>query len=213
MLLKRGSLDVMPAASITEERRSYSYFSAPYRDEAIAMFVRSEDHNKYRQYVFSDAIDNSLRISAGLGGWYGPEYGEEKARALEVGALTLSASTAVRFQQLFDKRIDMVVADLFVGYHHAIQSNRLDDISPLPHLLNSDPAHFMLSKKSVTRQFVDEFNTALKAVLISENMNGYWKNISPRQVFLPTKGYFLLIYSCMSKEVVRKLKYRSQIRQ
>ncbi len=168
VLLKRGALDIMPAASITQERQSYSYFSEPYRDEAIAMFVRSESLSKYQYYVLRDAIDNGLRITAGLGAWYGPEYNEEKARAIEIGALTLNASTAVRFQQLFDLRTDMVLADLFVGYHYAIKSNRLDDFSPLPHLLNSDPAHFMLSKSSIPREFVSEFNNALELVLSSE---------------------------------------------
>jgi polar amino acid transport system substrate-binding protein len=168
LLLKSGSLDLMPAASITGERSAYAHFSNPYRNEAVAMFVRVEDHSKYQQYHFKDAIDNGLRTVAGLGGWYGSEYGKEKERALAAGVLRLNASTSVRIHQLLDKRVDVVVADLFVGYHHAIEANRLSEITPLPHLLNSEPVHYMLSKSSVSDKFVMEFNLALSAVLNSE---------------------------------------------
>ncbi len=168
MLLKRGSLDIMPAASITVERSAYAYFSEPYRDETVAMFVRSSDYDQYKGYKLSDAVDQKLSITAGLGGWYGPEYGEEKQRAIDSGVLRLNAETEARIQQLLNSRVDMVIADLYVGYHHAIKARRLDAIRPLPHLLNADPVHFMLSKESVSSGFVAKFNQALAAVLKSQ---------------------------------------------
>ncbi|KLN60407.1 hypothetical protein WH96_11700 [Kiloniella spongiae] len=168
MLLKRGTLDIMPAASITVERSAYAYFSESYRDETVAMFVRASDYNSYKGYKLTDAVDQKLSITAGLGGWYGPEYGEEKQRALDVGVLRLNAETEVRIQQLLNNRVDMVIADMYVGYHHAIKARRLDAIRPLPHLLNADPVHFMLSKESVSPGFVAKFNQALATVLKSQ---------------------------------------------
>ncbi|WP_179188770.1 substrate-binding periplasmic protein [Kiloniella majae] len=168
MLLKRGMLDIMPAASVTVERSAYAYFSEPYRDETVAMFVRSSDYEQYKGYKLRDAVDKKLSITAGLGGWYGPEYGEEKQRAVDSGVLRLNAETEVRIQQLLNNRVDMVIADMYVGYHHAIEAGRLNAIRPLPHLLNADPVHFMLSKESVSPGFVAKFNIALAAVLDSE---------------------------------------------
>ncbi|WP_120496835.1 ABC transporter substrate-binding protein [Kiloniella sp. EL199] len=167
MLLKRGALDIMPAASITVERSEYAHFSAPYRDETVTMFVRASDYDQYKGYKFKDAVDQRLSITAGLGGWYGPEYGKEKQRALDTGALSLNAQTEARIQQLLHNRVDMVIADLYVGYHHVIKARQLDAIRPLPHFLNTDPVHFMLSKKSVSPDFVLTFNQALAVVLKS----------------------------------------------
>ncbi|WP_052742041.1 substrate-binding periplasmic protein [Kiloniella litopenaei] len=121
-LLQQGKIDIMPAASVTEERSEYAHFSAPYRDETVAMFVRSMDYERYKDYDLKDAIDNKLSLAAGLGGWYGPEYGKEKQRALDAGVLRLNAETGVRIQQLLNDRVDIVIADLYVGYHHAIEA-------------------------------------------------------------------------------------------
>ena len=168
VLLKRGVIDIMPAASVTEERSVYAYFSDPYRDEAVAMFVRSPDYEKYKDYNLKEAVDKRLSLTAGLGGWYGPEYGKEKQRALDAGVLRLNAETEARIQQLLNDRVDIVIADLYVGYHHAIEARRLNSIRPLPHILNSDPVHFMLSKKSVSSDFVESFNLALARVSESQ---------------------------------------------
>ncbi|MEH6630680.1 MAG: transporter substrate-binding domain-containing protein [Halopseudomonas aestusnigri] len=178
--LKKGALDMMAAASITEERQVYANFSIPYRNEKVVMFVRTENLDKYQSYNLKKAVDNELRITAGLGGWYGAEYGEQKERALEKGALSLNTSPAIRMNQLLDGRTDLVVADLYVGYHHVINAGRINAVTTLPHILNSDPVHFMLSKSSVSAAEVNLFNQALARVLISERYQDLLAKYRPR---------------------------------
>ncbi|MCZ4279160.1 transporter substrate-binding domain-containing protein [Kiloniella laminariae] len=166
-LLQTGDLDLMPAASVTEERQGYAHFSLPYRDEKVVMFVQVSKWDRYQGYSMADAIDHRLRMVAGIGGWYGEEYGKESQRAIDNGILDLNNSTQTRINQLIVGRVDLVIADLFVGYHHAIKADEADKIMPLPHILNSDPVHFMLSKASVSDKEVEAFNVALKAVIES----------------------------------------------
>lgn len=167
-MLLSGRLDLMAAASITPQRQEYAYFSIPYRDERVVMFVLSNRYKDYKGLTLRDAVDEGYRIAAGVGGWYGVEYGEVKDRAMEAGLLELNTSTAQRIRMLLASRVDIVVADLYVGYHHAILEGRAADIKELPHVLNQDPVHFMLSRKTHNAGQVERFNDALSAVMQSD---------------------------------------------
>lgn len=166
-MLLTGSLDLMAAASITPERQEYAYFSKAYRDERVVMFVHRERYNELRDLTLVEAVNQKRRIVAGVGGWYGVEYGSIMDRALAEGVLELNTSTDQRIRMLMAKRMEIVVADLYVGYHHAIDQGHGADIIELPHVLNSDPVHFMLSRKTHNAQDVGAFNTALAAVMAS----------------------------------------------
>ncbi|WP_020592455.1 substrate-binding periplasmic protein [Kiloniella laminariae] len=178
-LLQTGDLDLMPAASVTDERQLYAHFSLPYRDEKVVMFVQVNRWDHYRGYNMAEAIDHRLRMVAGIGGWYGEEYGKESQRAIDNGILNLNNSTQTRMSQLIAGRVDLVIADLFVGYHHAIKAGEADKVMPLPHVLNSDPVHFMLSKESVSAQEVGAFNLALKSVIESADFQTLLEKYRP----------------------------------
>ncbi|WP_259780767.1 substrate-binding periplasmic protein [Aestuariispira ectoiniformans] len=178
-LLATGGLDLMAAASLTPQRQDFAYFSRPYRDERVVMFVSQGRYSTLKDLTLADAVDQGYRIAAGVGGWYGPEYGNLKDRALKAGVLKLNSSTAQRIRMLLAHRVDIVVADLYVGYHHAILEGKAADITELPHVLNSDPVHFMLSRKTNTADQVEAFNKALSKVLMSESYRGLIRKYIP----------------------------------
>lgn len=167
-LLKEGNLDLMAAASITSERHQYAHFSLPYRDESIALFVREDDAVLFNTLTLHKALEKQLRIGAGLGGWYGIEYQAIKERALAEGLLMLQNSTEQRIKMLTHKLLDVVIADLYVGYYHGKKYSDLARIIDLPHKLNTDPVHFMLSRKSFSGAQLDSFNQALQAFMKSK---------------------------------------------
>lgn len=167
-LLKEGNLDLMAAASITSERHQYAYFSLPYRDESIALFVREGDAEQFQKLTLNKALKKQLRIGAGLGGWYGVEYQAIKDQALEEGLLMLQNSTEQRIKMLSHKLLDVVIADLYVGYYHGNKYQNLTRIIDLPRKLNTDPVHFMLSRKVFNGSELDAFNQALVTFMASK---------------------------------------------
>lgn len=179
-LLGTGGLDLMAAASITPQRQEFAYFSIPYRDERVVMFVHRKRYEELEGLTLIDAVDKGYRIAAGVGGWYGVEYGNVKERALDAGVLELNTSTAQRIRMLLAKRLDVVVADLYVGYHHAIRMGEASEVMELPHILNRDPVHFMLSRKTHNAEQVQVFNKALSAVLQSKAYRGLLQKYIPK---------------------------------
>ena len=167
LMLREGRLDLMAAASITAERHEYAHFSLPYRDERIVMFARVEEAPGFQDLDLKAAFDRQLIVAAGIGGWYGAEYGRLKDSQAAKQSLVLSNSTQGRIRQLIAGRVTLVLADLYVGYHHAGQMDAGDRIVELPHALNADPVHFMLSRKTVSGAELDRFNQALERFLHS----------------------------------------------
>lgn len=161
-MLAEGAIDAMAAASVTPAREVYAYFSTPYRGETIVMFVRRDKYHEYHSYDLLSLIHKNKRITAGLGGWYGPQWSVAKEHAENRNLLALTNSTAGQINMLLKKRVDIAIADRFVGYHHASQLDKAGYILELPTPLNDDPAHFMFSRKSMSEDFIKEFNKALQ---------------------------------------------------
>ncbi len=174
-LLAEGVLDIMPAASITEQRQQFAHFSAPYRQEQIVMFAHRNQIKTIKHLSLNQAIDRGLTITAGLGGWYGDQWTEAETRANDAGLLVLTNSTKGRIRMLLTHRIDLVIADRYVGYFHSTALGQRDQIAELSHHLNDDPVHFMLSRKTFSEQEHNAFNQALAWVLASD---GYQKLIN-----------------------------------
>lgn len=168
-LLKEGELDLMAAASITSERHQYAHFSLPYRDEKVVLFVRQDRSIELQGLTLTSAVQLGLKIGAGLGGWYGIEYQSVKEQALSKKILLLKSSTEQRIKMLVHELLDVAVADLYVGYFHGAKYQRKASIESLPHVLNNDPVHFMLSRKTVNGEQLDAFNQALTQFIKSDH--------------------------------------------
>ncbi len=166
--LKEGALDIMAAASITSERHQYAHFSLAYRDESIALFVTEKNAPLFQSLTLTTAVNKALRMGAGLGGWYGIEYQSIKEKAVSEGLLLLQNSTEQRIKMLTHNLLDVVIADLYVGYYHGRKYQHLAKIVDLPHKLNTDPVHFMLSRKTFSGAELDVFNNVLATFMASK---------------------------------------------
>ena len=182
VMLGTGELDIMAAASITAERHVYAHFSLPYRDERVVLFAKTENIPDFGDLDLKEAFDRKLRVTAGIGGWYGPDYEKIRAEAEAANLLQLNNSTAARIRQLLNDRVDLVIADLYVGYHHAAQLDAREDIRELPYILNNDPVHFMLSRKNVDGRFLDRFNQALLQLQASPEYHDLILEYRPREL-------------------------------
>jgi len=183
LFIKEGKLDLMAAASITSERHKYAHFSLPYRDEEIVMFVSRDRSEELQKLTLKTAVARNLQIGAGLGGWYGAEYGAVKDEALSKQLLLLESSTEQRIKMLIYNHLDVVVADIYVGYHHASKFGGVLKIVDLPHVLNNDSVHFMMSRVTVDGLQLDAFNQALAKYIKSDKYRNLIRKYRPPSKF------------------------------
>lgn len=150
--LKNGRVDITFAASFTEQRAQYAYFSLPYREEIMLLYK----HKDAPDVTTLPAIFNKSHTTAvNRGSFFGDEF--EQLRQPFFKQVILTAQAKNRFGMLDKKRVDYVIEDSVVAAHFAKKYNsimKVNSIAPI-HINN---VHFMLSKKSLLPADVTAIN-------------------------------------------------------
>jgi len=164
--IRDGKKDVALAATHTEDREKYAYFSTPYRLEEDSLFVR---HNTNKDIRFNSITHLLERIKAQkfkLGVIEGSRYGNSQLNSF----VDDSANNEVIFNfsnsvdaldALIENEIDGFIEDRMVGTSTISNHKVTRDIKEVS-LGIKIPVHFMFSKKTVPIELVERFNQSIE---------------------------------------------------
>jgi polar amino acid transport system substrate-binding protein len=160
VLFQQGKLDLLMAASATEERRGFARFSLPYRQETVGIFTVPEKLDKFRRVEsFQDIIALRASLLAPRLGFYGEDY----QRALPMLNAEGRHSTFGSFEQGI-KMLGAGRGDLIMGDAHALRHiARLHKVklAALPYTPYRAPVHLMLNAASTTQEQLARINQAI----------------------------------------------------
>lgn len=166
MLLESGEIDVLMNASKSAEREGYAWYSAPYEDEKVAVFVAAAQREQLQLKQLADIA--TLRYSVGIirGNYYGPQFSalldQPAFRKYVVEAVDKSAL----YQFVLRGRVQLYL-DYFPNGLLALRDEKLEQqivrypLTPI----TIGQVHFILSKKSVSAEFVQQLDLALADML------------------------------------------------
>ena len=160
VLFQQGKLDLLMAASATEERRGFARFSLPYRQEVVGIFTVPEKLDKLRHIdSFQTMVAQKASLLAPRLGFYGDDY----ERALPVLNAEGRRSTFSTFDQGI-KMLEAGRADLIMGDANALRHvARLLNVKivQLPYIPYRAPVHLMLNAASTTQAQLTRINQAI----------------------------------------------------
>ena len=160
ILFQQGKLDLLMAASSTEERRGFARFSLPYRQETVGLFTVPAKQEKYGQIgSFQDIVARRASLLAPRLGYYGDDY----ERIIPVLNAEGRRSTFNSFEQGI-KMLDAGRADLIMGDAVALRHiARLHNVKlvQLPFTPFRAPVHLMLNAASTTQEQLVRINEAI----------------------------------------------------
>lgn len=166
--LKSGDVDLLCAASFTEERSEFAYYSISYRSEELGIMVRK---GTAQQWSIDKLIDignyPDILLAAGRGGWYGSQYQEILDDPEVSRQLYFTDDIGSRLSMLSLSRVDMVIGDINALIWNASQLDLIDSFEIHPLVISSEPIHFIFSKNSVSAELVSSVNNAIE--LLTEN--------------------------------------------
>jgi len=171
-LIKLGQLDIATAASWTEERAAYAYFTKPYRSEYAALFVRKQDLEKYSPLPLQELF----RKFHGIGVEQGNSYGKVMDTLLaSIGDQAQKVnSNKQNVRKLLEKRIDGYLG--FLPYDAMLikKMKLAGKIEMLPlSVTRTGDIHIMLSKKANSEAIFQ----ALESGLAKIKSNGRYERI------------------------------------
>lgn len=160
--VETGAVDVSSSTSLTPERTEWAYFSRPYRQAEMALYVRKGESDEYHLEKLEDIAHADFRLGV-IDGYF---LGEGYAQAMEDPAFAAhvegAADYKVNLQKLLHGRIDgFLVDDTAVLMEEARALGILDRVERHPLAIAGDDLHFMFSKKTVSADTVAAFDRAL----------------------------------------------------
>lgn len=163
-MLKSGEADVLIGASMTPERAQFGWFSIPYRDEAVKLYVLSSDSEHYQLLnSFTALLEADGGLLAVRDAFLGEDYARVRTMLLQQQRVDEFDTYDQGRAMLLHKRGRILIApDTFTDFLRQQQDHEIAELKWQPFRA---PIYFMFSKKSISEQRVAEFNRELAKLL------------------------------------------------
>lgn len=160
-LLERGMIDMLPGASYSPERADYALFSAPYRRERYALYVRSGQTGAFPLTSLADVGVQRFHLALNADALYGPEVAALLADPLFRAQVTLIKGVEQPLLVTIG-RVDGYLLDTGTASSYNGSVSRAEQLERHPAVtIDNGPVHFMFSRLTVPDQL---------AVLISQRI-------------------------------------------
>jgi polar amino acid transport system substrate-binding protein len=159
--IKTGEMDMAMGASHTPEREKTAYFSKPYREEKVNLFVRKGNIDKIKLKTLSDLSNSDYMIGVEDGYFYGEEY----KQLITTKEFYTHINDVIDLEQnvalLLKGHIDGLLVDPITMKAFSKKYLLEGEFEAHPLKIYQDNIHIMLSRKSCTPETLNAINKAI----------------------------------------------------
>ena len=153
MEMKKGNIDLIFAASYSQERAAYATYSAAYRYEVMQLFA-STNHDQ------DESFNNDSILAINRGAFYGENFNNHLKNCSEC---VIETNLAVERINLVKKgRVDFAVEELLAGIYIINQQKLNQYVQPINTTINSNPVYYMLNPERFNKLEVEKLNKAIE---------------------------------------------------
>ncbi|MFY8351159.1 substrate-binding periplasmic protein [Pseudoalteromonas sp. SSM20] len=176
--IKTGKVDLAMGASKTAERAEYAYFSEPYREETVKLFVKKGSSDSIKLNKLADLIDSDYIIGVESGYYYGKEY-EQLIKQYDFKENIIEAIDLEQNVSLFLKgHLDGLLVDPYTMYAFIKKYQLWDKFEAHPLPIYSADIVIMVSKKSSDESVVSKLNSAINQL----KKSGYFSSLQSQWI-------------------------------
>lgn len=163
--LEAGLVDVATSVRKNPEREGYGWFSDPYRENRVAIYVRRGEAGRYTLDSLAAIAKTGFKLGIVDGYYYGAEFEallKDPAFARQVES---TVDNATNIRKLIYGRLDGVLAeDLDVLQAEARALGLYERLESYPLAIPGSQFHLLFSKKSVAPATVAAVNASLAGI-------------------------------------------------
>ena len=161
-MLKKGEVDMLPGATMTDDRAEFAMFSDPYRDETFVLFVRTGEKGRLRADNLGDMLAQSFKIGVVSQYLYGEEITALQDSAEYRDLFVSVPISELNFSNLINFEVDGFLEDPFVSAAVIRKKGLAEEVEAHPITIKTGEVRLMLSKASLKQSLVDAINVALQ---------------------------------------------------
>ncbi|WP_185964503.1 substrate-binding periplasmic protein [Aliikangiella marina] len=172
--IENGDIDFTANASVTTARKSYAYFSLPYRKDLFSIWVKREDKALYSRNTLAEFKQTKVKLGLIKNQYYGPLVESLKSDPSFSQNITLFDTNNALLASFINSEIDAMIEDPFVmAYRKRVE--KIDShLSRVPIDFLGSEVGFMFSKKTTTAEFVNRFNLKMRELKDSNVFQSIW---------------------------------------
>ncbi|WP_108649393.1 substrate-binding periplasmic protein [Dongshaea marina] len=160
--LESGLLDIQAGASVTAERQAWAYFSDPYRQEVMSLFVLKGKSGQYPLGSLGDIVEMDFSLGINRGTFYGDEFEGLMESYPFIRSTHTFNTEKQKVKALLIGRVDGLIGNPVSTFHILRGLDAVDDVEIHPLKIHSANQHVIFSKESTSAELVKRFNDALR---------------------------------------------------
>jgi polar amino acid transport system substrate-binding protein len=161
--IENGTLDVSTSTSWTPERTAWAWFSEPYRETEMAIYVRRGEVGRFDLESLADIAEERFRLGVITDYYYGDEYQALTAEPRYEPWIEGATDYATNIRKLIGGRIDgYLVEDVGVMAAELARLGLADQVARYPLPIKGEQLRFMLSRRTVDAGIVAALDAALE---------------------------------------------------
>lgn len=173
--IKSGKIDMMADTTVTLQRQSYAYFSAPYRHEISLLYVNKNRVASCKNRSLSDIMDGQFRLGLTRGNLYGKEVEAIQKSETYKNTILYLKENKDALSALINGKIDGFFEDPIVLAYELKKRNLLGQVKSCRIEVYAADVSLMFSRKTVRHEVVERFNQALMKVKQTTDYKINWE--------------------------------------
>ena len=172
--LKSGKIDFTANATESEIRKTYGYFSIPYRRDTFSFWVRNQDRPRFEQQTVEELMKSGMKLGLITDQLYSPEiefwekdpvYSKNISYTEEIDDLLLL---------LENRKVESIVEDAYIIAYRKRLGGFSRNISHLSIKTFGYPVAFMFSKKTTSKKLVEKYNQTMRELKHTSVFQSIW---------------------------------------
>jgi polar amino acid transport system substrate-binding protein len=161
--IENGTLDVSTSTSWTPERTAWAWFSEPYRETEMAIYVRRGEVGRFDLESLADIAEERFRLGVITDYYYGDEYQALTAEPRYEPWIEGATDYATNIRKLSSGRIDgYLVEDVEVMEAELARLGLTEEVERYPLPIKGEQLRFMFSRRTVDAELVAAIDDALE---------------------------------------------------
>tara|TARA_R110002167_G_scaffold76592_2_gene213293 strand:+ start:718 stop:1503 length:786 start_codon:yes stop_codon:yes gene_type:complete len=163
--LKTGRVDIISSAYKLPEREEFAIFSSTIRHSPNILFIRATEEAKWGLRSLADIVETPFKLGVQINVSYSREFDLLKKQAEFAKHLHSNSNRKSLWRMLSLNRVDGVIADEMTGLIELNSLGLQNKIVPSSLIISNEPSFFAFSKKTTTKEFVDQFDVIYARLL------------------------------------------------
>jgi polar amino acid transport system substrate-binding protein len=163
--LEAGKLDILPGTFRTAQRERFAYFSIPAAQSPNALFLRRALAHRVAGLPLDQLLSTGFRLGVQNGTSFGAQFDAYLASARFKATLTPVTLRRNAWKMMALDRLDGMIADQASGQLELQQLSLEEFVVDSGIIVSTDSSMVAFSRRSVSEDFVAQFNRALSEEL------------------------------------------------